>query len=234
LEQLQPTYRGQLAGEMVLPTMGAAALGRPDVERGAHAMGETILALRSHAHMSQLALGERVSMHTNYIGAIERGEIWNPGLETVDRIAEGLGVSVAVLAESYATAAERLTLRVDTTGGRPRRVAAPYDAQALGAAIRLVRRQLDLTQQQLADESGLHRNHIGSIETGEKATRRIATIARVAHGLTAHLGGKVPSLLPLLVQVFTGEATPAHVRDAVAPMTSGPPAARSPQASADN
>jgi transcriptional regulator with XRE-family HTH domain len=231
---LRPTYGGQLVGEKVLPTMGAAALGRPDVERGARAMGAAIRALRRHARLSQVALGARVSMHANYIGAIERGEIWNPGLETVDRIAEGLGVSVAVLAESYATAAEQLTLRVDTTGGRPQRTAAAYDATALGAAVRLVRRLVGLTQQQLADETDLHRNHIGSIETGEKPTRRIATIARVAHGLAAHLGDEAPSLLPLLVQVFTGEATLAHVRERVASMPSGPSAARSPQARTDS
>jgi transcriptional regulator with XRE-family HTH domain len=214
--------------------MGPAALRRPDVERGARAMGATIRALRGHAHISQLALGDRVGMHTNYIGAIERGEIWNPGLETVDRIAEGLGVSVAALAQSYATAAEQLALRVDTTGGRPRRVAMAYDATALGAAVRLARRLVGLTQQQLADETGLHRNHIGSIETSEKRTRRIATIARVAHGVTAHLGDEAPSLLPLLAQVFTGEATPVHVRDALARKPSGPSVARSPHASADN
>jgi len=230
---LQPTYRGWLVAAKVPATMGAAALGRADVERGARAMGATIRALRSYAHMSQFALGERVSMHTNYIGAIERGEIWNPGLETVDRVAEGLGVSVAVLAESYATAAEQLTLRVDTTGGRPQRIAAAYDAKALGAAIRLTRRLANLTQQQLADETGLHRNHIGSIEAAEKPTRRIATIARIAHGLTAHLGNQAPPLLPLLVQVFTGEATLAQVRQAVASMPSGPSVARSPHASAD-
>ncbi|HEX7290695.1 MAG TPA: helix-turn-helix transcriptional regulator [Conexibacter sp.] len=197
-------------------------------------MGATLRALRSHARVSQIALGARVSMHANYIGAIERGEIWNPGLDTVDRIAEGLGVSVATLAESYATAEERLALRVDTTGGRPQRVAAAYDAVALGAAIRLVRRQLHLTQQQLADETGLHRNHLGSVETGEKPTRRIATIARVAHSLTAHLSDEAPPLLPLFAQVFTGEATLAHVRERVASMPSGSSVARSPQASAES
>jgi transcriptional regulator with XRE-family HTH domain len=178
-------------------------------------MGATIRALRGHAHLSQSALGKRVSMHANYLGAIERGEIANPGLETLDRIAAGLGVSVAVLARSYAAASDELALRVDATGGRPQQLATRYDAKALGAAIRIVRRATGLTQAQLADVAGLHRNHVGSIELGEQPTRGIATIARVAHGLTARLGAD-ESLLALFAQAFTGEVTLARVRELVA------------------
>ena len=190
-------------------------------------MGATIRALRGHAHISQIALGRRVSMHANYLGAIERGEIHNPGLETVDRIAGGLGVSVAVLARSYADGSDETALRVDATGGRPQPLATPYDAKALGEAIRIMRRAAGLTQEQLADIVGLHRNHLGSIEVGEQPTRGIATIARIANGLTTRLGDDELALLPLLVQTFTGEATLAHVREQIASKPSGASAARS-------
>ena len=227
LEHSQPTYRKAVgAGEQFQPTMGAAGPKTPDAERSAHAMGATIRALRGHAHLSQLALGRRVSMHANYLGAIERGEIRNPGLETVDRIAAGLDVSVAVLAQSYADACDETALRVDATGGRPQPLATPYDAKAVGKAIRIVRRAVGLTQEQLAGIAGMHRNHLGSIEVGEKPTRGIATISRIAHGLTARLGDDEPALLPLLVQTFTGEATLAQVREQIASKPFGPLDAR--------
>jgi transcriptional regulator with XRE-family HTH domain len=189
-------------------------------------MGATIRALRGHAHISQIALGRRVSMHANYLGAIERGEIRNPGLETIDRIADGLGLSVAVLARSYADASDETALRVDATGGRPQRLGRPCDAKALGEAIKVVRRAVGLTQEQLADIVGLHRNHLGSIEVGEQPTRGIATIARIAWGLTTRLGDEEPTLLPLLAQTFTGEVTLAQIREQLASKPSGPPGAR--------
>jgi transcriptional regulator with XRE-family HTH domain len=198
-------------------------------------MGATIRALRGHAHISQIALGRRVTMHANYLGAIERGEIANPGLETVDRIASGLDVSIAVLAESYATAPSEAALRVDATGGRPQRLTAGYDAKALGDAIRIVRRRLDLTQTQLAEAIGIHRNQLGSIEVAERSSRGIATIARVAHGLTTQLGANEPPLLPLLAQVFNGEATLAEVRERFASKPSGSSVARTvPHVGADD
>ncbi len=224
LEQSRRTYRGSDATGRVPATMGAAGPQTPDAEHSARAMGATVRALRGHAHISQFALGRRVSMHANYLGAIERGEIRNPGLETVDRVAAGLGVSVAVLARSYADASG-VALRVDATGGRPQQLAARYDAKALGAAIRAVRRAAGLTQAQLGDLAGLHRNHVGSIEAGEQPTRGIATIARIAHGLTRALDAD-ESLLPLIVQTFTGEATLAQVRELVASKPSGPRGAR--------
>ena len=215
--------------------MGAAGTGRPDAETSARAMGATIRALRGHAHISQIALGQRVGMHANYLGALERGEIASPGLATVDRVAQGLDVSIAVLAESYASAPSDGALRVDTTGGRPERRTPGNDAKALGEAIRIVRRHLDITQAQLADAIGLHRNQVGSIEVGEKSSRGFATIACVAHGLTLQLGADEPPLLPLLAQVFNGEATLAEVRERFASKASGSSVARTvPHVGADD
>lgn len=219
----------------MLATMGAAGTGRLNAKTSARAMGATIRALRGHVRISQIALGRRIEMHHNYIGAIERGEVGSPSLETVDRIAYGLDVSIAVLAESYATALSEPGLRVDTTGGRPDRLSDQYDAKALGKAIRIARRRLDLTQAQLADAIGIHRNHLGSIEVGEKPSRGIATIACIAHGLTVHLGADEPPLLPLLAQTFTGEVTLAEVRERFASKPSGASDARTvPHVSADH
>jgi transcriptional regulator with XRE-family HTH domain len=200
-------------GGSIVDTMAAAGTGRPNAAISARAMGATIRALRGHARISQSELGLRTEMHRNYLGAIERGEIRSPSLETVDRIARGLDVSVAVLAESYAIAASEPGLRIDATGGRPERRGEPDDAKALGAAIRVVRLRLGLTQVQLAGPIGLHRNHLGSIEAGEASNRGIATIARIAHTLTVRLGAGTPPLLPLFAQTFTGEVTLAEVRE---------------------
>jgi len=164
-------------------------------------------------------------MHPNYLGAIERGAIHNPGLETVDRIAAGLDVSVAVLAESYANASDEPLLPADAIGHRPERTTEAYDAKALGEAIAVVRRAAGLTQEQLAEIVRLHRNHLGSIELGAQPTRGIATIARVAHGLTTTLGAD-ESLLPLFAQAFTGEVTVAQIRERIASKSSGPPGTR--------
>jgi transcriptional regulator with XRE-family HTH domain len=183
-------------------------------------MGATIRALRRQAHMSQVALGRRVAMHVNYLGAIERGEIRSPILDTVDRIATGLGVSVAVLARSYAAASEDMAPRVEKGGGRPQR-AAVYDATALGAAIRLMRRAAELTQAQLAEIAGLHRNHVGSVEAGDQPTRGIATIAHIAHALAPRLGSDEPTVLALLAQIFTGEVTLAQLREQIVSTSSG-------------
>ena len=52
----------------------------------------------------------------------------------------------------------------------------------LGIRIRLLRRMMGLTQEQLADFAAIHRTHMGEIERGE-GNVTIATLLKVAAGL---------------------------------------------------
>jgi transcriptional regulator with XRE-family HTH domain len=51
-----------------------------------------------------------------------------------------------------------------------------------GEAIRTRRNQLGLSQEDLAERSGLHRNYIGGIERGERNVA-LKNILKLAHGL---------------------------------------------------
>lgn len=54
--------------------------------------------------------------------------------------------------------------------------------QALGAAIRRRRSDLDLSQEKLAGRAGLHRNYIGGIERGER-NPSFANLLRITFAL---------------------------------------------------
>lgn len=59
-------------------------------------VGERIRRLRKERNLSQEQLAERSSLHTNYVGQVERGEK-NLTLETLEKIVLGLGVSLEEL-----------------------------------------------------------------------------------------------------------------------------------------
>lgn len=56
-------------------------------------LGERIRFLRRERNLSQEQLGELSNLHTNYIGAIERGEK-NISLESLVKVSKGLSVSL--------------------------------------------------------------------------------------------------------------------------------------------
>ena len=56
------------------------------------------------------------------------------------------------------------------------------DLLALGREIRRHRKVADISQEELADRAGLHRNYIGFLERGER-NPRVKTLFDVAHAL---------------------------------------------------
>ena len=57
---------------------------------------------------------------------------------------------------------------------------------AFGQRVRDLRARLELSQEELAERTGLHRNYIGGIERGERNVA-ILNIVRVAAGLEVTL-----------------------------------------------
>ncbi|HEV7772153.1 MAG TPA: helix-turn-helix transcriptional regulator [Conexibacter sp.] len=65
-----------------------------------HALGAAVRETRARRKMSQEVLGFAASLHRNYVGAIERGEI-NPTLRTLMQLAHGLEVPLSELVVLY-------------------------------------------------------------------------------------------------------------------------------------
>ena len=64
------------------------------------ALGAAVRELRGRRRMTQEGLGFESSLHRNYVGAVERGEI-NPTFFTLLRLTAGLDVSLAELFEVF-------------------------------------------------------------------------------------------------------------------------------------
>jgi|TARA_B110000037_G_C16848463_1_gene394848 transcriptional regulator with XRE-family HTH domain len=56
-----------------------------------------------------------------------------------------------------------------------------------GATVRITRKTLNMTQEELADTAGINRSHMGQIERGKK-NANIETIARIAKALHCSAG----------------------------------------------
>jgi transcriptional regulator with XRE-family HTH domain len=57
-----------------------------------------------------------------------------------------------------------------------------YTPQSLGAAIRHYRKEVGLTQEELAEQAGLHRTYLSNLESG-KETEQLRRILRVLRQL---------------------------------------------------
>lgn len=69
---------------------------RPDLL----ALGSAVRETRARRGLSQEGLGFRASLHRNYVGAIERGEI-NATLRTLVQLAHGLRMPLSELVVLY-------------------------------------------------------------------------------------------------------------------------------------
>jgi transcriptional regulator with XRE-family HTH domain len=56
-------------------------------------LGHTVRELRDSAGYSQESFAAKIKVHRTFMGTIERGKT-NPSLDTIERIAKGLGMSV--------------------------------------------------------------------------------------------------------------------------------------------
>jgi transcriptional regulator with XRE-family HTH domain len=63
-------------------------------------LGDAVREIRAHRNVTQETLGRLASLHRNYVGAIELGEI-SPTVQTLVRLTAGLGVSPVELVELY-------------------------------------------------------------------------------------------------------------------------------------
>lgn len=173
---------------------------------GAESFGAVVRTLRTAAGITQRDLAAREGLHRNYLGALERGTIANPGLATANRLARALGVSVAVLAESF--------VRPLPAGMLPRTAPEPPahepGAVALGRALRLLRRRRELTRTVLAERTGMHKNYIGSLEDGAIASPGLLTVTRLVIGLHGPTASDdldaLATHVGVLARVFAGEA----------------------------
>lgn len=83
----------------------------------------------------------------------------------------------------------------------PRRTSTPRSPEhaALGDAIRRQREALGLSQEDLADASGLHVTHLGGLERGVR-NPSYATLVRLSRALRTTPGGLLTSADELLVK----------------------------------
>lgn len=61
-----------------------------------------------------------------------------------------------------------------------------FFAKKIGGRIRFIRKQAGMSQEALADKSGLHTNYLGAIERGEKNVS-VESIMKIARGLNVTL-----------------------------------------------
>jgi transcriptional regulator with XRE-family HTH domain len=64
------------------------------------ALGRAVREARARRGFSQEELGFRATLHRNYVGAIERGEI-NPTFRILMQLSRGLGVELSELVALY-------------------------------------------------------------------------------------------------------------------------------------
>jgi transcriptional regulator with XRE-family HTH domain len=179
---------------------------------GAVALGAVLRQLRTGAGITQRELAAREGLHRNYLGALERGTVANPGLATATRLARALGVSVGPLAESFVRPLPE-QLVPSGSSDELRRPPSEPGAEPLGRALRLLRRRHELTRAVLAERTGMHKNYIGSLEEGAIASPGLLTVTRLTIGLQGCDARNVETLagsVGALARIFAGEPVQAR------------------------
>jgi ribosome-binding protein aMBF1 (putative translation factor) len=88
--------------------------------RKLHAFGRAVRELRARHDLSQEELGFRSSLHRNYVGAIERGEI-NPTFRVLLKLSSGLAMPLSEIVGKYESRRGPLELYSPTPGPAPAR-----------------------------------------------------------------------------------------------------------------
>ena len=73
---------------------------KPENLHAQRLLGRAVRAVRADQGMTQEELANRTNLHATFISDIERGAR-NPSWITITRLAAGLGVRIAVIAEAY-------------------------------------------------------------------------------------------------------------------------------------
>lgn len=73
---------------------------RPGLSADHDALGRAVREVRARRGLSQEELGFRSTLHRNYVGAVERGEI-NPTFRTLLHLIGGLGIELSELVGIY-------------------------------------------------------------------------------------------------------------------------------------
>lgn len=134
-----------------------APAGQGEEDRAvAVSVGRRLRELRESKGLTLAELGKRAGVSLAHISEIERGRS-SASLKTLEKLTSVLGVPVS-------------------------QILRPSEGFSLGEKIRRLRRNLGMSQKELAKRIGLSHSMIGQIETG-KVQPAVATLTRIAEAL---------------------------------------------------
>lgn len=130
------------------------------VENCKKLLGDNISKIRKVKKMSQTEFAELVCVNRSYLSGLEKG-MKNPSITMLFRIAGKLQISVKQLLTDY-TFNEYAEIFEEISKNGPAVLEESLNYQLFGK----LRRENNLLQEKLAEQTGLSRNHISGIERG--------------------------------------------------------------------
>lgn len=184
---------------------------------GTPALGLVIKQLRQARELTQASLAMRAGMSPNAIGGFERGEVQNPGLVGITRVALALDVSVAVFGAAFVLPVGSVAMAAVLSGhpraqaqrpGLSRRSSESDGPRALGATLHELRGRAGMTQVALARAAQLGSKYISDLERGATKEPGLLTIATLADGVSPPDAGVVvvAGVVARLACAFVGES----------------------------